>query len=42
MAKAKPKPAFGGKKAAPFAKGGGRKPGTPRDSKGQPRKSPKP
>jgi hypothetical protein len=41
MAKAKPKPLFGGKKAAPFAKGGGRQTGTPRDSKGRPRKTPK-
>jgi hypothetical protein len=41
MAKAKGKPAFGGKKAAPFAKGGGRQTSTPRDSKGRPRKTSK-
>jgi hypothetical protein len=28
---------FGGKKAAPFAKGGGRRQDAPRDSKGKPR-----
>jgi hypothetical protein len=29
---------FAGEKAAPFKKGGGRKPSYPRDAKGQPRK----
>jgi hypothetical protein len=32
------KPLFGGKKAAPFAKGGGRKTTSPRDSKGRTKK----
>jgi hypothetical protein len=32
------KPLFGGKKAAPFAKGGGRKSGSPRDAKGKPKR----
>ena len=34
--KGKGKP-FGGKKAAPFAKGGGRKTNSPRDAKGRPK-----
>jgi hypothetical protein len=35
MAKKKP---FGGKKAAPFKKGGGRKKNSPRDAKGRKKK----
>lgn len=38
MAKSAGKPSFGGKKAAPFSKGGGRAQGAPRTAKGQPRK----
>jgi len=33
------KPAFGGKKAAPFKPGGGRKTATPNTAKGTPRKT---
>lgn len=33
---------FQGKKAAPFVKGGGRKPSAPNDAKGNPRKMPPP
>lgn len=32
---AKKKPAFGGKRAAPFAKGGGRKQTSPKTAKGK-------
>jgi len=35
----KKKPLFGGKKAAPFGKGGGRKGSHPNTAKGTPRKS---
>lgn len=35
------KKGFGGKKAAPFKKGGGRKQSHPNTSKGTPRKNPK-
>jgi hypothetical protein len=35
---AKSKRGFGGKKAAPFKKGGGRSSNSPRTAKGQPRK----
>jgi hypothetical protein len=36
------KPAFGGKKAAPFKKGGGRDTTHPKTAKGTPRKKAKP
>lgn len=32
-------PRFGGKKAAPFSSGGGRKKGHPKTAKGKPRKA---
>jgi hypothetical protein len=35
------KPLFGGKKAAPFAKGGGRKQSSPKTAKGTTKKSAK-
>ena len=34
----KGKPAFGGKKAAPFAKGGGRVKSSPKTAKGKPKR----
>jgi hypothetical protein len=36
--KGKAKPAFGGKKAAPFTKGGGRRTDSPRNAKGKPKR----
>jgi hypothetical protein len=38
MAKSKRKPLFGGKRAAPFKKGGGRDRSHPNTAKGTPRK----
>jgi hypothetical protein len=38
MAKQKSAPSFGGKKAAPFKSGGGRKASHPNTAKGTPRK----
>jgi hypothetical protein len=41
MATPKSKQPFGGKKAAPFVKGGGRNTASPRTAKGQSRSKPK-